>query len=99
MTAAARGPDASLHLVMGAEPSADALGAPLLRRHVGDRLRERPAVAGQVLGGVLALPVALVRRNLNDPRARSAGLGVVRVGVVDADDRGVAHHTSARRAY
>src|SRR4051812_14323759 len=62
------------------------LAAPLLGGDVGDRLRERPLVAGEVLGVVLALAVFEVRRLHDDACAVRASLRAVHPGVLHAHD-------------
>ena len=62
--------------------------APLLGCDVRDRLGERPPVPGQILGRVLPLPVGVIGRGVQDPRAALAGMLVVSVRVLDAHHHG-----------
>ena len=63
--------------------------SPRSRIDVGDRLRERPVVTGQVERAVLPLAVRVVGRWLKDPCTRALGLLVVAVGIVDAHEHRV----------
>src|ERR1700691_1123821 len=56
--------------------------APVFRGDIRDCLRERPLVAGEVLGGVLPLAVREVGRLLDDASTVLAGALTVRVRIV-----------------
>src|SRR6478609_8241472 len=71
--------------------------APLLGGDVAQRLGERPAVAGRVLRGVLALAVLEVRGLHQDARAGGARAAAVGMRVVDADHHGMAGAVGQRR--
>jgi hypothetical protein len=59
--------------------------APFLWRDVGERLREVPAVAMEVLGVVLALAVGLIGRLGQDDRAVLPRTLAVTFGVLNPD--------------
>src|SRR5436309_4180858 len=68
---------------------ADQLTTPRRGIDVGDRLRERPAVAAEVFRVVLALTVRKVRRRVEDAGAVRHGPFVVAVRVLHPHEHGV----------
>lgn len=79
---------------VGAVPSVPSLeidrrAAPRGGIPVGDRLRERPSVSADVLGGVLALAIGVVGGWSQNSCARSHGCGVMFVVVLDPNEHRV----------
>src|SRR6266540_3107974 len=73
----------------GGLPDVDRGPSPGRRIDVGDRLRERPAVAAEVLGVVLPLAVRVVGRCIEDLGAGPGCPVVVTVRVLDPYEHGM----------
>jgi hypothetical protein len=81
----------------GPSVARDERPAPLRGIDVGERLRERPSVAGAVLGAVVPLAVLEVGRLHEDARAVCTGARAVGARVLDAYRHRVGDLTRPRR--
>lgn len=73
------------------------LPAPVFRGHVGDRLGERPLMAGEIFGAVLPLPEGHVCRFHQDASALGPRPFAVRPRLLDPHGYRVSHLARTRR--
>jgi hemin uptake protein HemP len=73
------------------------MGVQILRGKISDFLAEGPAVSCDVRGGVLPLPVRMVRRSTQDVRTMGSRMIMVGIHVIDLDHDGKAAHLARFR--
>ena len=66
------------------------------RRHIRDRLRERPIAAREILGDILVFAILMIGGRLNDPRPTLPRAFAVAINVVDAHHHGIAEFAGLR---
>lgn len=69
----------------GGLPRVDSCSTPVLRRNVGDRLGERPVMAGRIVCGILPLAVSMIGRLAEDGSAGRKRILIVGFDVIDPD--------------